>query len=128
MALADRIKLRRQEKGISAAELARRAEISKGYLSEIENGVTPRPSADVLYRIASALETTMADLLERRETRPTLRGVPATLRAFADQDNLPEGDVQMLARIRFRGDQPSAPEDWRFLYESIKRSIRPRTE
>jgi len=126
MGLAERIKLRRQEKGLSAAELARQAKISKGYLSEIESGITPRPSADVLYRVAVALGTTVADLLDRQETRPVTRTVPPSLRAFADDESLPDADVQMLAQIRFRGEQPSSADDWRFLYESIKRSIRPR--
>lgn len=128
MALGERIKLRRQEAGISAAELARRATVSKGYLSEIEGGATPRPSADVLYRIATALQTTVADLLEKKETRPASRSVPSSLQAFAEEAGLPELDVQMLSRIRFRGEQPSTLDDWRFLYESIKRSIRSRGE
>jgi len=122
MALHDRIKQRREEKGLAAIELAQRAEISKGYVSEIESGRAPRPSADVLYRIATALGTTIADLLER-EVRPAPRAVHPMLRAFADDEELPDEDVQMLAQIRFRGDQPETKEDWRYLYESIRRSI-----
>ena len=122
MALHDRIKQRREEKKITAVELAQRAEISKGYLSEIESGRTSRPSADVLFRIATALGTTVADLLER-EVRPATRAVPPTLRKFADEEGLPDEDVEMLAQIRFRGDQPETKEDWRYLYESIRRSI-----
>jgi transcriptional regulator with XRE-family HTH domain len=122
MALHDRIKDRREEKKISAIELAQRAEISKGYLSEIESGRTSRPSADVLFRIATALGTTVADLLER-EVRPAPRSIHPMLREFADEEELPDEDVQMLAQIRFRGDQPETKEDWRYLYESIRRSI-----
>lgn len=122
MALNDRIKQRREEKGLTAIELAQRAEISKGYLSEIESGRAPRPSADVLYRIATALGTTVADLLER-EVRPAPRTVPLTLRELAEEAGMPDEDVQMLAQIRFRGDQPATKEDWRYLYESIRRSI-----
>lgn len=122
MALNDRIKERRKDKGIAAIELAQRAEISKGYLSEIESGRAPRPSGDVLYRIATALGTTVADLLER-EVRPAPRDIHPTLREFAEAEGLPDEDVQMLAQIRFRGDQPETMEDWRFLYESIRRSI-----
>jgi len=124
--LGERIRLRRQEKKISAAELARRASVSKGYLSEIESGATPRPSADVLHRIATALDTTVADLLGKVEIRVASREVPEALRLLAERDGLPAQDVTMLAGIRFRGDQPTSLEDWRFLYESIKRSIQPR--
>lgn len=122
MALHDRIKQRREEKGLAAIELAQRAEISKGYLSEIESGRASRPSGDVLFRIATVLGTTVADLLER-EVRPASRAVHPMLRALATEEELPDEDVQMLAQIRFRGDQPETKEDWRYLYESIRRSI-----
>ncbi len=122
MPLSDRIRQRREEKRISAIELARRAEISKGYVSEIESGRAPRPSGAVLYRIATALGTTVADLLEQ-EVQPAARSVPPTLRDFADQAALPAEDVEMLAQIRFRGEQPATEDDWRYLYESIKRSV-----
>ena len=122
--IGERIRQRRIEKGISAAELARRAGVSKGYLSEIETGQAPRPSGDVLYRLATALGTTMADLLGREVRAPATRPITESLRQFADEALLPAGDVEMLAQIRFRGEQPRTPEDWRFLYESIKRSIR----
>ena len=121
--LGERIKQRREEKGLTAADLARRASLSKGYLSEIESGRAPRPSAEILYQIAVALGTTVADLLGK-EVRPALQAIPASLREFAELANLPQEDVQMLAQIRFRGEQPSTVDDWRYLYESIKRSIR----
>jgi transcriptional regulator with XRE-family HTH domain len=124
MNLGDRIKERREEKTISAAELARLADVSKAYLSELENRRAERPSVDILFRIAKALGTTVADLLGE-EIRPTTAAIPPALQEFADQERLPAGDVRMLATIRFRGEQPRTVEDWRFLYESIKRSIRP---
>lgn len=125
MSLGDRIKLRREEKGIAAIELARRAEVSKGYISEIESGGAPRPSGAVLFRIATALGTSIADLLEKEIAPVTPTTIPGDLRRFADGENLPEGDVLMLAQIKFRGEQPRTEDDWRYLYESIKRSITP---
>lgn len=124
MTLGARIKQRREEKGISPAELARRAEISKGYVSEIESEQAPRPSADVLYRLATVLGTSIADLLGKG-SNPVSHSIPESLRRLAEKDeNLTEEDVAMLAQVRFRGEQPATPEDWRFLFESIKRSIR----
>ena len=122
MALNDRIKQRREEKGLSAVELAHRAEISKGYLSEIESGRASRPSGEVLFRIATALGTTVADLLER-EVRPATPAIPQALQDFANDASLPVEDIEMLAQIRFRGEQPATADDWRYLYESIRRSI-----
>jgi len=125
--VGERIKQRREEKGLTAAELARRASISKGYLSEIEGSggeSGPRPSADVLFRIATVLGTSVADLLGR-EVRPTSKKIPASLEEFLKLRDLPAEDVEMLAGIKFRGAQPATVEDWAFLYESIRRSIRP---
>src|SRR5947208_3607701 len=126
MPLGDRIKLRREEKKMTAAQLAREAGISKGYLSDLEGSDADRarPSADVLFRIATALGTSVADLLDR-EVMPAPREVAPSLRAFADAHRLPAEDIDMLANIRFRGAQPSDETGWQFLYESIKRSIRP---
>ena len=122
MALGDRIRQRRADTGLSAAELARRAGISKGYLSVIERGRSVRPSGDVLARLATALGTTIADLLGQ-EVRPRAATIPPSLQQFAEAAGLPADDVEMLAQIRFRGEQPSTPDDWWFLYESIKRSL-----
>lgn len=122
MSLGDRIRQRREEKGVTAIELSRQAEVSKGYLSEIESGGASRPSGVILFRIANALGTTVADLLEQ-EVRPAASSISPALKEFADEANLPEEDVQMLARVRFRGEQPRDKDDWRYLYESIKRSI-----
>jgi transcriptional regulator with XRE-family HTH domain len=122
MALSDRIKLRREERGLTATELSKVAEISKGYLSEIESGQAPRPSGAVLYKLAQALGTTVADLLEQRVIL-TSHAIPKELGEFAVDAGIPEGDLEMLAQIKFRGEQPRTKEDWQFLYESIKRSI-----
>ena len=122
--LGQRLRQSREEKGLSLSELARQAQVSKGYLSQIESGQTNRPSAQVLHRIASVLGTSVAALL----------GMPVgglnsevmisdSLREFAQAEELDEEGVNMLARVRYRGRQPQTVDDWRYLYESIKRSI-----
>jgi transcriptional regulator with XRE-family HTH domain len=102
--------------------VARRADISTGYLAKIERGSAARPSADVLDRLARALETTVADLLERT-TYVEPAAVPESLRRFAEHAGLADEDVRMLAGISYRGQQPRTPDDWHFLFEAIKRSI-----
>lgn len=123
--IGERIKSRRSEMNISIAELARRADISKGYLHSIESGDTQSPSAEVLFKIAHELGTTMADLLGETET-PVLSEVeiPETLQKLAQEDNLTQADVLMLASIRYRGKQPQSVGDWRYIFESIKRTVR----
>jgi len=61
--MGERIRMQRGRLGLTAAELARRAEISKAYLSELENDKVPSVSAAVLYRIASELGCTMESLM-----------------------------------------------------------------
>lgn len=123
MTLGQRVRQRREEKGMSLSALARASGVSKGYLSQIENDSAPRPSAETLYRMASTLGTTVADLLGR-EVETASRDVSPSLREFAIAAALPEADVDMLSGIRYRGQQPRSVEDWRYLYESIRRTIR----
>jgi transcriptional regulator with XRE-family HTH domain len=126
MALADQIRKRRLEQRFSLAELARRAKISKGYLGQLENSlVQTHPSADILYRIAIALGTSVNELLEKQvdKTNDELMGIPDELRKFALVEQLPEEEIKMLARVEYRGLRPRTRDDWKFLYESIKRSV-----
>ena|SRR5438132_10034574 len=126
MALSDQIRKRRLEQNLSLTELAHRARVSKGYLSQLESSSDgPRPSADVLYRIAFALGTSVGELLEKKivPTNDELTDIPEALRQFALAEQLSEEEVRMLAQIQYRGKRPNKVEDWKFLYESIKRSV-----
>ena len=73
--------------------------------------------------MASTLGTTVADLLGR-EVEPATREISPVLLQYAREAQLPEADVHMLAAIRYRGEQPRTIADWRYLYESIQRTIR----
>jgi len=126
MELAQRIQMRMKEKGWSLADLARETNVAKGYLWEILGGKAKRPSANTLYEIARALGTSVADLLAKEVNidQGELSDIPEPLRKLVEEEGLPEADARMLASINFRGDQPKTKDDWKFLYESIKRSIR----
>ena len=126
MALAHQIRIRRREKGLSLAELARLAQISKGYLHRLEHDVDGvHPSADVICRIAFALGTSVGELLEKqlKEDCDDVSDVPEELRKLALAEHLLDEDIKVLARIEYRGRQPRTMDDWKFLYESIKRSV-----
>lgn len=124
--LAERLTRLREIQGLSLSEVARRAQISKAYLSQLEHGDSKQPSYDVLDRLATALAANVEDLTGRRgawdpsEHEP----VPASLRTFASESGLPDVDVEMLSKIHFRGKRPRDPADWAHLYETIKRTIR----
>ncbi len=48
--------------------------------------------------------------------------IPDSLREFAEEAGLPEADVQMLASIQFRGEQPRTKERWRYIHTAISTS------
>jgi len=65
-ALARRIRLEREARGWSLAEMAERSGVSKAAISKIERGETS-PTATILVRIAGAFDLTLAGLLLRAE-------------------------------------------------------------
>jgi transcriptional regulator with XRE-family HTH domain len=113
----------RLERDLSLSELARRANISKGYISNLERGeANARPSGETLYALAEALGVTMSDLLGRKLLVEQKQQIPTGLREFAKAEEVPEADVAMLAAIKFRGEQPQSMERWRHIYEAIRTS------
>jgi transcriptional regulator with XRE-family HTH domain len=125
--IGDRIQQRRTEMNLSLAELARRADLSKGYLHAIESGTTQSPSAEILFRLANELSTTIADLLGEVEIADHKReelDIPDGLRQLAEEDDLTPDDVEMLARIEYRGKRPENVKDWRYIFESIRRTLK----
>lgn len=126
--LGQRVRALRKKQKLSLNDLARLSGVSKGYLSQVERSLTVRPSALTIFSIAEALGTTVGELFDGRPEGGVDSSVgpdlPEALREFAQEAELPPTDVNMLAAIRYRGAQPREKEDWRFLYESIRRSIR----
>jgi transcriptional regulator with XRE-family HTH domain len=66
-ALGRAIQVHRARHGLDRKELARRAEVSYPYLSEIENG-KKRPSSSAVLAIAEALGLRASELLEEAES------------------------------------------------------------
>jgi transcriptional regulator with XRE-family HTH domain len=120
--IGDKIKQRREEINMTAAELARQAGISKGYLYSIEEGTTKHPSAEIVYSLAIALATSVSDLLGHT-AKCDNRELPHSLIQFAEDAQLPPADIYMLSQIFYRGRQPEQQDDWRFIYEAIRRTL-----
>lgn len=106
-------------------ELAEKAQVSKTYLWQLETGEEPNPSLAVLLRIGTALETTVAELLDQPRARarhaPVPAALPRGLKEFVDgqkRKGEPVEDeiVRALAHLQGRG-----VKDWEFIYEAIKR-------
>lgn len=62
--LGEKIKKLRKDKGLTLDKLAVLSDSSKSYVWELENKTPPRPSAEKLSNIASALDTTLEFLLD----------------------------------------------------------------
>jgi transcriptional regulator with XRE-family HTH domain len=54
----------REEQGLSQAQLAKKAKVAQGYISDLEAGGKRNPSIDVLKRLAKALGVPVTELLE----------------------------------------------------------------
>jgi transcriptional regulator with XRE-family HTH domain len=123
--IGSRIKKYREEKGMSATELAQKAGVSKSYLSELESAKegVKNPSAEVLYAIGKVLGVAMSDLLGRPIITAPRATPPASLRRFSEQHpSIPEADIEMLSQIQFRGSPPRTVERWEFIYQAIRNS------
>lgn len=122
--LGERIRQRRSEAGLSLSALALKADVSKGYLWNLESGEgQKRPSGRTLYRIAAALGTTMSDLLGQRLLTEEPEQIPPALLEFAREASLSETDIRMLAGVNFRGQQPHDKAAWEFIWRAIRASV-----
>ena len=73
MALGKKIRALREEMGMSQAELASCAELSQGYLSQLENDEVQNPSAAVILRLSKAVHVD-PQLLMRAAGYPEAEG------------------------------------------------------
>lgn len=114
-----KVRDRRRDEKLSQAELAEKVGISRNYLSQIERGQAINLSWQVMERLTSVL-----GLKEDPVGTPTgLVDLPPSLAAFAQTADLPPDDVIMLARLKYRGQQPTTPEKWELLYNVIKMTV-----
>lgn len=66
-ALGEKLKKLRNEQGFTLDKLAELSDSSKSYVWELENKTPPRPSADKLSKIASALGVTIEYLIDQKQ-------------------------------------------------------------
>lgn len=128
--LGENIRYLRHGRGWSLADLAERSGISKAYISDVENGSGGRPNVQYVYRIATELETTIDALLNQDMKKPQKKGstgsvardepLPPGLEQFAKSEGLEPDQVEMLARLNFRGRRPKDAEAWKLIFQSIK--------
>ncbi len=131
MALGDRIKEIRMSLGWTQDQLAKEAQISKSFLSEVENNKS-NVSGEKLLRIAEALHASLDYLMKGApasndaSVKPV--EIPAELSELAEELGLSFRHTRtvlsthqsLLARRSSKDETPMTKEGWRRLYESLK--------
>ncbi len=114
-----RVRDRRIEEGLTQEKLAQAVGISRNYLSQIERGQATNISWHVMERLTSVLGLKG----DQVGTISEMVDLPPSLAEFAKTANLPPDDVVMLARLKYRGQQPTTPDKWKLLYNVIKMTV-----
>lgn len=120
MNIGGKIKEIREKKGWTVTQLAESSDVSKAYISQLENTPDKKVSADILFKIANALGTTMAVLMGKEVPVSKVGEIPTELKSFAEKNHLSQEEVEMLAGIKYRGRQPQTEKDWAYIYNTIK--------
>ena len=92
-----KIRALRKARGYTLEQLAEHAGSSKSYIWELENKAPPRPSAELLARIATALGVTIEYLLD--ETGTVTEEDSADAAFFRKYKKLDEADRARLRRM-----------------------------
>jgi transcriptional regulator with XRE-family HTH domain len=129
----ERIRTLRTERNITLPALADRAGLSKGLISKLENNEDSNPSLSTLFKIAEALEITVADILETEQAQ-LKRIIPeeqpswqkGLIEFLISQGKKPDPDIlNALYVLRNRkADDTEDLERWKFLYRSIENSFK----
>jgi transcriptional regulator with XRE-family HTH domain len=131
MKLGDRIKKIRQSIGWTQDQLAKETQISKSFLSEVENNKSD-VSGDKLLRIAEALNTSLDYLLKGEPYLNDINikpvEIPNELSEMADELGLTyratitllETQRSLVARRSSKESTSMTKEKWKELYKSLK--------
>jgi len=83
--LGDALRARRQSLGLTAKELALRANVTEGAVSHIERGIR-KPSAEMVARLASVLDCSVDELLagiaRQEKEGPYIARVTQAMKSF----------------------------------------------
>lgn len=128
-----RIRALRTERNITLPDLAADASMSKGLLSKIETDPKSNPSLSTLYKIAEALELSVADILHTPRITPLVTAPASTsalyqrLKAWLKElKKEPDPDI-LLALQGLRNRKAAKKDDfehWKHLYTSIENSFK----
>lgn len=116
---AQQVRDRRRQERLSQEELAHQVGISRNYLSQIERG----QATNLSWQVREKLSAILGLKQEPEPKADDANELPPSLLQFARSAKLPPDDVMMLARLKYRGKQPTTPEKWELLYNVIKMTV-----
>ncbi len=105
--LGELIGNRRKQKGLTLSEVAKRAEISKSYLSSIERNLNPNPSLQVIKRIAAVLDVDLDAFLNPDKKK-------------GQQHELDPGLIELATILKESGVNKEEIKDYKTLIEFIQ--------
>jgi transcriptional regulator with XRE-family HTH domain len=98
--IGEKIRKLRKQKGHTLEKLGELTESSKSYIWELENKNPPRPSADKIAKIASALGVTSDYLLDTRESAPASDVVDqAFFRKYRNMDPNTKERIRQMVEV-----------------------------
>lgn len=131
--VGERIRARRQELGWTQEQLAEKAGISKGFLSDLETG-TRNVSAEYLLKIAQALTVSLDFLMKGDPSKPKTGNVqiPERLSNLAKHEHLSFAQTLMLLdmRLQIKAHRSNSHSDdlekfdWERFYEAVKQFLK----
>jgi transcriptional regulator with XRE-family HTH domain len=120
--LADQLRERRKKLGLSQESLAKRAKVSRNYISLIESEQIDNVGLAIVNKLAVALGATPGQLTgEVRDSKHAEVVIDPALAEFAEKEGLAVNEVLALARIEYRGARPKSVREWRELYSVVKK-------
>ena len=131
--IGGKIKALRVEKQMTLPQLAKKADLSKGLISKIENAEESNPGLDTLFQIAEALDVSLATFLETEQAQLN-RIIPneppdwqsGLISYLKENGKVPDQDIlDAMYVLRNRKAAKNADlEAWKFLYQSIENSFK----
>ncbi len=124
--IGDTIRARRQALGWTLDQLATEAKVSKGFLSDLENGKRKNAGGNYLNSIATALRISVDQLLSGTvpDNPEADLQFPARLADLAKRKDLTFQQTHQLLKMRkqasFRNETGLDDFDWSAFYEAVK--------
>lgn len=131
--VGDRIRKLRQEKRLTLDQLSERTGISKGFLSDAENG-NRNVSSQNLLKIANELNASLDYLLRGTDTappNPEPLSIPPELTeaareldlSFTQTEALLAAHRSVIARRSNEGLRTPTVQDWKEMFETLKKFL-----